>query len=81
MCSVSAMTFDGGVQGSHRVSSFTNNSLFLQVDDTLVVQDAPRHLEKPIATSSSEMEMEMKCDRDEERHVWILINLETLLLI
>jgi hypothetical protein len=36
-------------ESSFRQSSFTNNSLFLQVDDTLVVQDAPRHLDKLIA--------------------------------
>jgi hypothetical protein len=38
-------------------------------------------LEKLIATSSPELEMETKCDRDEECHVWILINLETLFIM
>jgi hypothetical protein len=80
MCSVSAMTLDGAAKSSYRVSSFTNNSLFLQVDDTLVVQDAPRHLDKLIAAIRCSVFFFEKQWRDwiEERHTQIWINLNNL---
>jgi hypothetical protein len=45
------MPLDGEAQSSHRVSFFTNNSLFLKATDMVAVHDAPRYSEKPAALS------------------------------